>query len=283
MGTVNTKLVVIPQIYADIVREKISGASRVAQFATNLGSIVNKEVGETINFPVWKYIGDAKDIAVGTPMTAVELAQKNSTATIKMVAAPAVKVFDYDNVVAFGNALTEGASQQALSIARKIDSDLILEAQGTNFKQQLANKDAMTESELLDALGLFGDDRDTSKFAAIVIHSKLAKSFYLMDGFVKSTVTYVADANGKIVVNGVIGTYMGIPVVLTDKLYDTTNSEGYGFILKKGALGYMPKELPLVETERTANIRATTVYASQIYAVKMIDESGVVMFKNVVA
>lgn len=281
MATVNSNLIV-PEIYAELVREKIAGKVKVAQCAENLGTIIDKEVGETITFPVWKYIGDAQDITPGTAMTAVEMEQKSSTAEIKMVAAKGVKVADYDNMVALGRALEEGANQQAEAIARKLDTDLINDALTSAFKKQIATKGTITEDELLDCLGLYGDDRDTADFHAIVAHSNFAKSFYKMEGFMKKDVTYVTDGNG-FVVNGVIGTYMGIPVVLSDRLYDTTNTEGFLLFIKKGSLGYIPKEVPFVEPARDASTRTTTIYTSQIYATKLTDEAGIVVAKTVVA
>lgn len=282
MSNLVNKNVIVPEVYAELVREKIAGKVKVAQCAENLGNIVDKEVGETITFPVWKYIGDAEDITPGTAMTSVEMEQTSSTATIKMIAAKGVKVYDYDNITALGRALEEGANQQAESIARKLDTDLIVEANKTAFKKQIEEKNTITEDELLDCLALYGDDRDTADFHAIIAHSNFAKSFYKMDGFVKKDITYVVDSNG-IVVNGVIGSYMGIPVILSDRLYDTTNTEGYLLFIKKGSLGYMPKENPFTEAERDASKRCTVVYTSQMYATKLTDEAGIVIAKTVVA
>ena len=282
MSNLVNKNVIVPEVYAELVREKIAGKVKVAQCAENLGSIVDKEVGETITFPVWKYIGDAEDIQPGTAMSTVEMEQTNTTAEIKMIAAKGIKVYDYDNMTALGRALEEGASQQAEAIARKLDTDLIANALTSPFKKQITAKGVITEDELLDCLALYGDDRDTADFHAIVAHSAFAKSFYKMDGFVKKDITYVADGNG-IVVNGVIGSYMGIPVVLSDRLYDGTNSEGFLLFIKKGSLGYMPKENPFVETEREASKRCTNVYTSQVYATKLTDEAGIVVAKTVVA
>lgn len=282
MSNLVNKNVIVPEVYAQLVREKINGKVKVAQMAENLGAIVDKEVGETITFPVWSYIGDAEDIQPGTAMSTVEMEQTSSTATIKLVAAKGVTVYDYDNVTAVGRALEEAASQQAESIARKLDTDLIADAITTPFKKKIAKKETITEDELLDCLALYGDDRDVNDFHGIVCHSAFAKSFYKMDGFIKSDVTHVTDKNG-IVVNGVIGSYMGIPVVLSDRLYDSANQEGYLLFIKKGSLGYMPKETPFVEAERNASKRATNIFTSQIYATKLTDEAGIVIAKSVVA
>lgn len=278
---VNSKDMIIPDVYAQLVTEKVNGQVKVAQLADNLGAIVNKEVGETITFPKWKRINDASDITPGTAMTSVEMEQTTDTASIKMIAAPGIKVYDYDNMVTLGNAIQEGANQQGTSIARKLDADLIADAYNTPFRLKIAEKNKVTEAELLSALELYGDERDTNDFAAIVCHSKFATSFYGMDGFVKRDLTYVAEANGATVVNGIIGSYMGVPVVLSDRLYDSTNTEGYMFIVKKHSLGYMPKENPFVEVSRNASLRCTEVFCSQVYATKLIADDGIVLLKTV--
>ena len=282
MSKLVNKNVIVPEVYANLVREKIAGKVKVAQMAENLGALVDKEVGETVTFPVWCFNNSAEDIAPGTPMEAIEMEQKTSQAEIRLIATKGVKVYDYDNVTALGRAIDEGAEQQAIALARKLDDDLIAEARKTAFRQKLATKNTITEDELLDCLQLYGDDRDVDQFHGIVCYSAFAKSFYKMDGFVKSDITHTTDGNG-IVRNGVIGAYLGIPVALSDRLYDATNQEGFLLFIKKGSLGYMPKEVPFVETERKPAERSTTVYTSQIYATKLTDEAGVVIAKTVVS
>ena len=96
MSNLINKNVIVPDVYAQLVREKIAGKVKVAQCAENLGSIVDKEVGETITFPVWKYIGDAEDIVPGTAMTAIEMEQDTTTAEIKMIAAKGAANLSFD-------------------------------------------------------------------------------------------------------------------------------------------------------------------------------------------
>lgn len=272
--------VIVPELFSDLVREKIEGAVKIAPLAVNLGAL-SGEVGETVIFPKWQYIGDASDIQPGTAMTAVQMQQTTDTATIKMIAAPGVQVYDYDDKTMIGRAIDEGASQQAISIARKLDTDLIDDALTSLFKKQIATKNTITNDELLDAMGLYGDERDTNEFAAIVCHSVFATAFFKMDQFVKNDYTHVSSGNGT-VTNGEIGRWMGIPVVLSDRLYDTANQEGILLIIKKGSLAYMPKESPFAEAERDASRRLTKIYCSQIYATKLIKDDGIVICKTVV-
>ena len=277
-NTIN-KNVIVPDVYASLVREKIAGKVKVAQFLVNLGDLHGK-VGETLTMPKWAYIGDAKDWDINTPMDVTQMKQTSTTATIKAIQAPAVKVADYDDEVELGNAIEEAASQQAVGVARKYDTDAIACALESPLKYQLATKNAVTQDEMIAMLGLYGDDRDSADFDAIVVHSSFAPSFYKMDMFVKKDLTMTADGNG-IAVNGVIGTFLNIPVVLSDRLYDATNQEGFILVMKKNAISIIPKENPFAEASRDASLRQTTIYLSQFYAMALTDDEAIVFAKTV--
>ena len=279
-NTIN-KNVIVPEVYAQLVREKIAGKCKVAQFMVTLGDLHGK-VGETLTMPKWGYIGDAVDWDINTAMDKTQMKQTSTTATIKAVQAPAVEVSDYDNEVELGNAIEEASNQQALGVARKYDTDAIACALESPLKYKLATKNEITQTELIAMLGLYGDDRDSADFDAIVVHSSFAPSFYTMDMFVKRDLTMTADGNG-IAVNGCIGTFLNIPVVLSDRCYDATNQEGFVLMMKKGAISIIPKEEPFAETARDASIRKTTIYLSQFYAMALTDDEAIVYAKNVLA
>ena len=134
MATINTN-VIVPEVYSALVREKVKGKVKVAQFLVNLGDLHGK-VGETIHFPKWGYIGDGKDWNINTPMDVTQMKQTQTSATIKAIQAPAVKVADYDNEVELGNAIEEAAEQQSISIGRKYDTDAIACALTSPLKYQ---------------------------------------------------------------------------------------------------------------------------------------------------
>lgn len=277
-NTINTN-VIVPSVYSELVREKIAGKVKVAQFAKVLGDLAGKP-GETLTMPKWAYIGDATDWNMSTAMTSTQMEQTSTTATIKAVAAPAVKVADYDNEVELGNAIDEAGNQQAIAIARKQDTDAINECLTSPLKLKLATKNTVTQAEMIAILGLYGDDRDSADFDAIVIHSSFAPSFYGMDMFVSREKTMTTDGNG-IAVNGCIGYFLDIPVVLSDRLYDSTNKEGFILVMKSGAIGLIPKEAPFPEVARDASLRQSIIYCSQFYAMALIDDEAVVFAKTV--
>ena len=279
-NTINQNIIV-PEVYASLVREKIAGKVKVAQFLVNLGDLHGK-IGETIQFPKYSYIGDGKDWDINTPMDTTQMKQTTTSATIKAIQAPAVKVADYDNEVELGNAIEEASNQQAIGVARKYDTDAIACALTSPLKHKLATKNAVTQDEMIAILGLYGDDRDSADFDAIVIHSSFAPSFYKMDMFTSRNLTMTEDGNG-IAVNGEIGTFLGIPVVLSDRLYDATNQEGFILVMKKNAISIIPKENPFAETSRDASLRQTIIYLSQFYAMALTDDTAIVFAKTVLS
>ena len=278
-NTVN-KNIIVPEVYAGLVDQKIAGKVVIAQAADRIGALMG-QVGETINFPSWVYTGDAKDISVGSAIPTTAMKQDNRQATIKMVAPDGIAVNDYDDAVAFGNAIQKAAEFQATGVARKVDADLISCAYATPLKYALATDGEVTFAEMNGILGMYGDDCNASDFKFIAIHSAYIPSFLTMDGFVSAELTHTANGNG-ILMNNQLGYFRGIPVVVTDRLVNTSGSTTEKFILavKKGSLAIIPKESVHVETARDASTRTTTVYTSQYYAVCLVDDSGIVLAKK---
>lgn len=271
--------VIVPDVYSALVRDKITGKVIMSQFNKKMGDLMGKP-GETLTMPSWSYIGDAADWNINTPMSTSMMQQTEKTATIKAIAAPGVEVADYDKEIDFGNAINEAAQQQAIAIARKLDSDTIAECLTSPLKVQLASANHVTQAELLQMLQIFGDERDASDFACLAIHSAFASDLYGMDLFTSREKTTVpAGSSNGITYNGCIGYFLDVPVLLSDRLYDTTNQEGIIVLEKKDSIGYIPKETPFSETERVANLRRTKIYCSQFYAMKLIKDDGVCFAK----
>ena len=282
MSNVVNKNMIVPEVYAALVQEKIEGKMHVGSMCNVLGDLMGKP-GETLTFPAMKYIGDAVDHVVGEAMTADQLETTTTTATIKMVAAKGINIYDYDNQVEMDNNIEKAASNQATAIARKIDTDAITEALKSPLKLAIATKNVVTQAEMLKALGVYGDDRNVEDFsnAGIVMHSAFAESLYAMDLFV-SAATTTAQAENGIVRQDCIGTFLGIKVYLSDRCYDVTTQEPFILIIKNDSLAIIPKETPFAEVARDASRRLNTIYCSDTYALALVDDSGVVIVKKTV-
>lgn len=272
-----------PQVYAPLVREKFEGKIKVGKMAVDLGYLSNTTVGETVTFPKWKLLSDATDVVKGTAIGTEALDQDSSTATIKMVAPKGTQIYDIDNITMLGNAINESAEQHGQIIARKLDADLITEALTSPLKSATAAAKAITGAEVLTALTLYGDERDTEDFAGIVINSLLLPSFIGMAEFTSTEKTYNVQGNG-VVSGGLVGYFLGIPVVMTDKgTYDATLQECITFIIKKNSLGYMTKRDINTEEKREAEYKRTTIFSDMVYAVKLLADDGVVIVRKTIA
>lgn len=272
-----------PEVFTDIVTEKIKGKVVVSNLADDLG-VLSGDVGDTVSFPIFEAIGEAKELTKGQGIDEAELSQVDSKAKIKQVAAPGVVVYDIENKTALGNQVENGATQQAVAIARKVDADLIEECKKTTLKVATAQANSISAFELNQGFVMFGDEQDTSEMAGIVINSMLSASFYSMDEFVDATKTYNGANNNGIVTNGCIGYYRGVPVLLSDK-NTLDSSECITFIIKKHALAKMFKSEKVAdcEVERQAKYKRTAIYTDSIYAVKMVNTEGVVMLRKTIA
>lgn len=272
-----------PEVYAPLVREKFEGKVKVATLALNLGYLSNTTVGETVTFPKWKLLSDATDVVKGTPIGSEALDQESSTATIKMIAPKGTQIYDMDNLTMLGNAVNESASQHGTIIARKLDADLVTEALTSPLKYKVSDSKSLTATEIYGSLALYGDERETEDFAGIVINSLIIQSFLQMNEFTSVEKTFNAQGNG-IVKDGIIGYFLGIPVMVTDKgTYDATNQECITFIIKKKSLGYMTKRDINTEEKREPEYKRSTIFSDMIYAVKLLADDGIVVVKKTIA
>lgn len=274
--------IIVPEVYANLVTEKVQGKVKISQLAENIG-VLSGNVGDTVTFPMFKALSDAVLMAKGDSITPEQLAQTSSSKTI-MQYGKGVKVYDIEDLTALGRMLENGAEQQARIFARALDNELVKDIDANAIlKSSTVGANEIAESELINGFQLFGDEQDNDEMAGIVINSLLAPSFYTMNGFIKSDVTYSKEGNG-IIRNGVIGFYRGtIPVILSDvNTYDSTKLESKTYIIKKGALGIMPKRNVLVEEQRHAETKSTDLYADYIFATGLIMKDGVAILRKTI-
>lgn len=271
-----------PEVYAKIVEEKMKGKMILTNWADQVG-VLTGSVGETVIFPKWNTIGKATELVKGKDIPLEELTQDDSCkATIKQFVAPGVLIYDIDNLTALGDSVDEGARQQAVALARAKDNCLMDECLTSKLKVKTASKTEITSEELNKGLQMYGDEQDVTDFHGILVNSLVASSFYKMPEFVKADYTYNGVNGNGIVHNNCIGTFRGIPVVMSD--FNTyKDGECVTVIVKKHSLGKMPKRGVLCEAQRLAGKKATAVYSDEIGALKLINNEGVVVLRNTIA
>lgn len=277
--------IIVPEIYSNMVTEKVKGLVKISSYATDLGELDNfAQEGDSITFPSFKALSDAEILTRGAKISKEELKQTSTKKSIVHYA-KGVHILDIDAMTGKGNFLENAVSQQARIFAKARDKECVKDID-TNAVLKVATVGAneITQGELNEGFNLWGDEQDSDTYDAIIINSRLLPSFLVMDGFVSTNLTYTTDQNG-IVRNGVVGFFRGVPVVLSDVgTFDSTASECKTYILKKGALGRKDKKNGVeIEVKRDAETKANDIFADEIFVIGLIQIDGVAILRKTIA
>lgn len=275
---------VIPQIMADCVNEKLGVSLKMGQLATDVTNEVADitTCGDEINFPKYDRVASVGNVTKGVALVPASVSMTENKATIKQTAG-SIRIFDKDSKSIKGATLDNMAQQLVDAMVQDLDSSLsaTMDTEATK-KSPTASATAITNDELLNALALFGDDVDYDTFSGIALNSKLLPSMLKMEEFVSVEKTYKHDGNG-LIKNGLVGFWFGIPCVLTNNgTYDSTKSECKSYMIKKGALGYVKQQDVTLEIEREGKLLANDIIVSDLYATKVMDADGIVIIRKTI-
>ena len=275
---------IIPEVFAQCVNEKLHTGFKMAQLAYDATADVADitTCGNKVAFPTFDRVAKVGVVTKGTALVPAEVSMTNNEADVKQCGG-SVRVYDKDARQIKGAVQDNMAAQLADSMVQDLDAALaktiVTEA---THKVALASATAITFDELLEVLATFGDNVDYQSFAGIAIHSNLYPSFIKMDAFVSREKTMVKEGNG-LVSDSIIGYFMGIPVIMSNTAcYDGTAKEANLYAIKKGALGYVMQQTPSIEVQRPSLLLATDIIASDMYATKVLDKEGIVIAKKTI-
>lgn len=276
---------IIPEIFADAVNEKLGVSLKMAQLAVDCTNEVAEitTCGDTIHFPKFERVASVGEVTKGTAIVPVEVSMSDNIATVKTTGG-AISVYDKDERQIKGSTLDNMAQQLADASVKDLDTSLSTTmVDEVTHVSPCANATSITNDELLNAYSLFGDSVDYDTFAGIAISSKLLPSFLKMDEFISVEKTYKHDGNG-LIKNGLVGFWFGIPVIVTNNgTYDSTASECITYVVKKNSLGYVLQSAPTIELEREAKLLRTDIIESQMYSTKVLNADGIVIIRKTVA
>lgn len=271
MATTTTANVIVPEVYEDLTQAAFLGQVRVLPAATQSDTLVGVP-GDTVHFPKWNTLGELDDLTENVAMTTEALGQSESTATIKE-AGKAVEITDSASLNGLGDPQSEAIRQFGILVARKIDSDLITAATAAGgLTAPLAANTAITWGEVVGGIAEFGDEWEPNDFSGLYIRSELFASIMKDDQFLQA---YAGNGGNTVIQNGRVGTIGGVPVVLSNRL----DAAAPAVLIKNGALGALYKRRPIVEQDRDILKRTTVITTNVHYAVKRLNDKGVVTFK----
>lgn len=272
---------IIPEVFSELTMEKLNKNLLLGGITTELDLPDFREQGDTVTIPMWLNDGSAIDLVKGNPIPVSEMKQQSTTAPV-LHKAFGRQIFDAVDLTILGRSIDAVQQNMASVFAQAIETEIYKECLASAIKSPVADVNAITNAELLNALDIFGDQRNVSSFAGIYINSLTAHSFYTMtdDFFVRADRTFNQGTSNGIVENNIIGYFVGIPVFLSDVLFDA--SECTTLIIKKDSLVRMTKRDLNIEAERQAEYKATSVYGDILFAVKNVNPEGIVVCRKTV-
>lgn len=288
---------VVPEVWADAIGPRILGKAVLAPLAELDDTLVGQP-GDTINMTKYGYIGDAEDLSEGVAMETDRLVATDYPVTIKEVG-KAVELTDKAVLTAIGNPNDQARQQIALSVSRKIDSDLRAAAEyehtnagggdpiPTTAPLKLSVNGPLSWNVLTRAFALWGDEYDPSEVAGILVHS--AQAIQLMND--PNFLSADKFGPGAVIMRGQIGAIGTIPVITSDRATAVADVDpGAGtvpgakaILLRKGAIALRYKRRPIVETDRDILRRTNIITTNAHYAAHRTLDHGVIVLTTSVA
>lgn len=258
-----TKLanLVNPQVMADIIEHKLVDAMKFSPLATIDSTLVGTP-GSKVTLPQFAYIGDASTLAEGVGLTPAQLTASSVDVPIHKIA-QGVEITDEAILSGFGDPVGEATSQIVLSIASEEDNEMLTTLKGISAAMTHSTTGDPTDTDIADALELFGEDIDGTKVVLVspAVYTAMRKN--------TNQWLPASEIQAEVKVRGVVGEYQGCQVMVSNKL--KTSKEI--FIVKPGALRIFMKRGAMVEADRDILKFSNVITASQHFVTYLYDPS----------
>lgn len=265
-GTGPTKKsdLVIPEVLADMLSAEVNKAMRFLPLAQVDSTLVGQP-GDTITFPAYTYIGDAKDVAEGEDIPLDKIGKETKQVKVKK-AGKGTSITDEARLSGYGNPLNESIKQLAISIAQKKDNDLLDAAKAVSTLTENINP---TVEGIHKALDKFEDEDDST--VVCIMSPKNAAA--LRSDAIKAKVG--SDVGANQLIKGTYLDVLGVQIIRSKKM-----DEGTALFIKvnesRPALKLVEKQGAEVETDRNIVNKTTIITATEHYAPYVFDESKIV-------
>lgn len=261
LGQTRVQDLVVPEVMAQMISASLPAALKFAPLAEVNNTLVGRP-GNTITMPKYAYIGPAIDVVEYGAIPIERMQTSSEQVTIKK-AGKGVELSDEAVLSPMGDPIGEANRQLTLSIADKVDNDILAAARATTA---LVTGNATTElvDAVDEALVLFDEEEFGTSVVLLVSpkgYAALRRSD-IFDG------TVIKDG---ILITGQVGQFLGAQVVLSRKLAD-----GEAFLVKRGAFGIAMKRDVLVEADRDILHKSTLITADEHYGAYVADDSKLV-------
>lgn len=259
-----------PQVIADFIEQKLVDNMVFAPLAT-IDYTLSGRAGDTLQFPTWYYIGDASTLSEASSLSVATLTASMVSVTVHKIA-QGVELTDEAILSGLGDPVGEGVAQITLALASGIDNEMLttLGTIGSTMTYQTsASTVAPVDTDIIDALELFGEDIDGTKVAIVppAVYTSMRKTGKDSGNWIPAS-----ELSANIAIKGAVGEYQGCQVVVSNKL----KTSGNIFIVKPNALRLVMKREAQVETDRDILKFTNVITGSVHFATYLYNASGAI-------
>lgn len=232
-----------PEVMADMIGAKIEKKLKLTPYV-KVDTTLQGNEGDTITVPKFLYTGDCQEIEEGDEIPTRKLSATSETHTIKMVG-DGIELTDKAVLSAHGNVVGEGNNQLGLSVAEKIENDIMDEALKS---RNVYNANAVIGyTTIVNAEDLFEEEETSQKI--MLIHPKQTTQLRLDKDFIDKS-----KYGNDVMMSGEIGEVAGIKLVRSKR----TRSDAYYKVADEG-LEVVANDTPKEEFDKKAQIRLRDV------------------------
>lgn len=148
-----------PEVMAPMISAKLEKAIVATPFA-KIDNTLEGQPGSTITVPKYEYIGDAEDVAEGVEQGESILSATSKEYKVKK-AVKDVILTDEAVLNGYGNPVGEANNQLGLSLASKVDNDVMSELQKAQLVKKVGSK--ISYEGIVDAIDLFNEEQNVEK------------------------------------------------------------------------------------------------------------------------
>lgn len=275
MATTKLANLINPQVIADFIEKKLVDNMVFAPLAT-IDYTLEGKAGDTISYPAYAYIGDAEVLGEASTLSVSTLTASMVSVQVHKIA-KGVEISDEAILSGLGDPVGEAVNQITLALASKVDNEM-LATMGTGVAstmtyQTSASTVAPSDTDITDALELFGEDIDGVKVAVVppAVYTKMRKTGKDNGNWIPAS-----ELSAEIAIKGTVGEYQGCQVMVSNKL----KTSGNVFIVKPNALRLILKRGALVETDRDILKFCDVLTGSMHFATYVYNQSGLILIKK---
>lgn len=259
-----------PRVIADFIEQKLVYNMVFAPLAT-IDYTLSGRAGDTLQFPTWNYIGDASTLSEASSLSVATLTASMASVTVHKIA-QGVELTDEAILSGLGDPVGEGVAQITLALASGIDNEMLttLGTIGSAMTYQTsASTVAPADTDIIDALELFGEDIDGTKVAIVppAVYTSMRKTGKDSGNWIPAS-----ELSANIAIKGAVGEYQGCQVIVSNKL----KTSGNIFIVKPNALRLVMKREAQVETDRDILKFTNVITGSVHFATYLYNASGAI-------